>query len=210
MDLQSDQSVSGVKEFQRKVWVDEPQGYAALAGWNNATCCAIYAENAASHSTRTVGVGAVVPLTTDWGLSTDGRARADGGFHTTLMATRGPIVMTTPMVPEKEVYLSGSGRLVNGEARVSLDPDISSGVARSAPIRIIVTPAGMCNGIAVMERDASGFTVRELANGTSDAAFDWLVIARQAASPGSRAAAAMPAVLPEIRPAVAYDRNPEE
>jgi hypothetical protein len=38
---------------------------------------------------------------------------------------------------------------------------------------------GDCNGVCVAEKTATGFTVRELRGGTSNATFDWEVAAKR-------------------------------
>jgi len=104
--------------------------------------------------------------------------------------------MTSPLVPETEVYISGSAVLVRGKARVDLDRDMADVISPSQSIKVILTPTAMCNGLAVTEKRSSGFKVEELASGNSNATFDWLVIARKAVSMDNREAEEMPTVIP--------------
>jgi hypothetical protein len=48
------------------------------------------------------------------------------------------------------------------------------------PLRVFVQVEGECNGVYVTEKSSDGFTVRELAHGTSDAPFSWSVVATRA------------------------------
>ncbi len=46
-------------------------------------------------------------------------------------------------------------------------------------MRVQVTLTGDCNGVYVSEKTATGFTVRELRGGASNATFDWEVAAKR-------------------------------
>jgi hypothetical protein len=73
----------------------------------------------------------------------------------------------------------GMGQLAGGEARIALDPTFAEAVAVDAehPLLVQITPAADCNGVYVSDRSAVGFSVRELAGGTSNAPFFWEVSA---------------------------------
>ncbi|MCX7769189.1 MAG: hypothetical protein N2110_09255 [Flavobacteriales bacterium] len=70
----------------------------------------------------------------------------------------------------------GQGRLVQGQAYVSLDPLFLETVFidEAHPMIVTVTPLGDCKGLFV-EPGTSGFWVRELQGGTSNIAFSWRV-----------------------------------
>ncbi len=81
-----------------------------------------------------------------------------------------------------ELTLSGTGRLENGTSMIDLsliDPDFAKNISAETPIKVIVTLTEPANGIYVAEKSAYGFRVAELNAGTTDAAFDWIVIARR-------------------------------
>jgi hypothetical protein len=82
-----------------------------------------------------------------------------------------------------EVYFfdRGGGQLVNGVAVIALDPVWLETVTIDAdhPMRVQVTLTGDCNGVYVAEKTATGFTVRELRGGASNATFDWEVAAKR-------------------------------
>lgn len=74
-------------------------------------------------------------------------------------------------------YISGSGTLQGGKARVDFSAAQNSIFASLVSFRVFLTPVGSCGGLCVTAKDAKGFSVEEVANGTSDAAFDWMVVA---------------------------------
>ena len=81
----------------------------------------------------------------------------------------------------KEIQLSGSSRLIKGEAKVFFDYSFTSIISDEVPLRVLITPTtGTIKGqMYVAEKTVYGFVVKEL-NGGSDGEFDWLVIARTA------------------------------
>jgi hypothetical protein len=81
-----------------------------------------------------------------------------------------------------ELTLSGSERLENGQKLIDLtliDEEFVKNISIETPLKILITPAEEMNGVYIAERNAYSFRVKELNGGTSNAAFDWLVIARR-------------------------------
>jgi hypothetical protein len=75
--------------------------------------------------------------------------------------------------PEAAVFLRGTTRLVNGEAKVGL-PDHFVHVANLDKMTVQVTalsPDSM--GLAVVGKGPEGFVVRELRQGSGNYDFDW-------------------------------------
>lgn len=73
----------------------------------------------------------------------------------------------------------GTGHLVNGSARVALDPLFAETIEGSG-LQVFLTPrSGSSKGLAVEQQDATGFTVVELGNGKGSYAFDYRVVARR-------------------------------
>jgi hypothetical protein len=106
----------------------------------------------------------------------------------------GPRAVTAPLAEAPQIELCGHARLDCGRADVEVDPAIADMVLHTDEHRclIFVTPAAPCNGLAVVDRAPGRFTVQELAGGTSDAPFDWLLVARIPAQLGSAEAHAVP------------------
>jgi hypothetical protein len=125
--------------------------YYALTAWNN------------------TGTGNTVQ-----GFYVRGHGYATGGWQVPLGGGRGFGVVS----PEMEIMASGTGRLSGGRASVDLDLTFRDAVSSDVPLKVIVTPNSMCNGTCVTNRSAGRFTVAELADGKSNAGFDWIAIGR--------------------------------
>lgn len=93
-----------------------------------------------------------------------------------------PRVLFAPEAPEVVFQDYGIGQLVNGEARILMDPVFKRGIHVDAdsPLKVYVTLEGDCNGIYVTDKSADGFTVKELKGGTSSVPFSWQIVATRA------------------------------
>jgi hypothetical protein len=101
-----------------------------------------------------------------------------------------------------EIQLSGSAKIVGGEARVFFDFSFSSIISDKVPLRVLVTPTQITQGqLFVTEKTVNGF-VAKLMNGSGDVEFDWLVIARRKGFDGDVAVSPTPSVEPTPSPAL--------
>ena len=78
---------------------------------------------------------------------------------------------------DTEFVFSGSDALVDGERRITFNLDTKLLIDNTKPIKVSITLTDEANGVFVTSKDETGFTVKELANGESNATFDWVVIA---------------------------------
>ncbi|MFA5127371.1 MAG: hypothetical protein WC457_00005, partial [Patescibacteria group bacterium] len=79
-----------------------------------------------------------------------------------------------------EITLSGTGTLQMGEVVITFATGTQEIIDETSPIKVNVTLTSLdANGIAVIEKSAQGFKVKELGGGTSNATFDWMVIAKR-------------------------------
>jgi hypothetical protein len=77
--------------------------------------------------------------------------------------------------PEAGAYERGTSRLVNGVATITF-PDHFGLVANHETMTVMLTPLSAdCKGLAVIEKTAAGFTVKELFQGEGTYEFDWEV-----------------------------------
>ena len=95
-------------------------------------------------------------------------------------------IMPYPNDPKKEiayscmeggeagVYVRGRGRLINGEATVTL-PKHFTFVSEEEGLSANITPAGKCNGIYVEKITNKELKVKELLNGTSNTEFFYVI-----------------------------------
>lgn len=92
------------------------------------------------------------------------------------------VALSCPEAPENLFQDYGSGQLVNGRARIALDPILSKNIVVDAvhPLRVFVQLEGDCNGVYVTNKNAGGFDVVELMNGSSNTPFTWTVTANRA------------------------------
>ncbi len=92
------------------------------------------------------------------------------------------VVMSAPEAPENLFMDYGVGQLVNGKAKISLDPNFSKNIVVNAkhPLRVVVQLEGDCNGVYVTNKTQNGFEVVELKGGTSNVPFTYQVIANRA------------------------------
>jgi hypothetical protein len=92
------------------------------------------------------------------------------------------VALSCPEAPENLFQDYGSGQLVNGRARIDLDPILSKNIVVDAthPLRVFVQLEGDCNGVFVTNKSGDGFNVVELMNGTSNTPFTWTVAANRA------------------------------
>lgn len=80
---------------------------------------------------------------------------------------------------DKELVLSGSSQLENGLKKIELPLIDQEVIDPTASIKVSVTLTGEAKGVFVSEKNYQGFTVKELGNGTSNATFDWMLIAKR-------------------------------
>lgn len=77
--------------------------------------------------------------------------------------------------PEAGAYDRGTATLVNGEATVTFSDHFEL-VANATTMTVLLTPLSAdSEGMAVIEKTATGFKVKELHGGTGNYAFDWEV-----------------------------------
>lgn len=93
-----------------------------------------------------------------------------------------PITMFAPEAPEILFQDYGVGKLTNGSAYISIDPNFSKNIRVDAnhPLKVFVQLEGDCNGVYVTNKTANGFTVKELQNGQSNVSFSWSIVATRA------------------------------
>lgn len=119
--------------------------------------------------------------------------------------------------PESWFEDFGTDQLVNGRARVRLDPDFDA-LVRGDHYQVFLTPEGDCNGLYVSAKNPHTFEVRELKGGSGSLAFSYRVVAKRRDIPGPRlekvdvpAAPARPAAPAAVAPAPTLPRlTPEQ
>ena len=120
-----------------------------------------YFSNAGGSST--VDTMLAVNLPDQVGVWTNGTfvSMAGSSIVTELPTRAEPRTVTSPLSAGPEIHLSGPARLEGGRAVVELDADAADVALHTAEhqYRVNVTPAGMCNGLAVTDREPGRFVV---------------------------------------------------
>jgi hypothetical protein len=92
--------------------------------------------------------------------------------------------MFCPEAPEILFQDYGTGKLVNGKARIELDPVLIKNiyVDDQHPLKVFIQLEGDCNGVYVTNKSQNGFDVIELQGGSSNVPFSWSIVASRADS----------------------------
>jgi hypothetical protein len=178
-------------------------GDTAAAGfYNNSSAPVVYARNTHSNRGAITGLNVLVGSNYDYGVSSNGYVGSYSGsaLLTHLPTRNGHRVVTSPLSVEAEVQASGSAKLTKGKATVQFEADVMDMILHNAEhtYRVLLTATGQCNGLAVVNKSGDSFIVEELNNGTSDASFDWFIIARKPEELGAPNAATLPEKLPDL------------
>jgi len=140
-------------------------GYYTLVAYNsNSSGSPLYAYNAAGNGCYIDSSGninctgsknAVVPI--------------DGGQR--------KVALSAIESPKNWFEDFGSGQLSNGSAVVMIDPEYQETVNTEMDYKVFPVPRGDCKGLYIANETPSSFEVRELGSGTSNAGFDYRIVA---------------------------------
>ena len=84
-----------------------------------------------------------------------------------------------PSTTEPTVEDFGEARLVNGSARVALDPAFANVIHQRGQYMVFLTPEGDNRGLFVVNRTLNGFEVRESQGGRSTIGFSYRIVAKR-------------------------------
>lgn len=118
-------------------------------------------------------------------VQTNGDLTVDSDVQVSGNSNIGTLVVKGDLTAGGRVYSRGTGlmcaqaQLSGGRADVPFAPHQQAAVAGRS-YTVLVMPSEACNGLCVVQKNASGFVVEELNNGTSTITFDWFV------APGDR------------------------
>lgn len=118
-----------------------------------------------------------------WNGSTQYKILGTGTVSTTAKDLQGKkVVLHAPETPEIYFQDYGNGKLVNGKARIILDPIMTKNITvnEKHPLQVFIQLNGDCKGVFVTNRTANGFDVTELQGGNSNVEFTWSITANRA------------------------------
>lgn len=111
------------------------------------------------------------------GQYTDGSSISNKGYAVVNTNSNGEKVATyVPTSTTVDVSTKGTGKLVNGTAKIYFDKSYASLTDKNKPVIVTVSPMGETKGVYVTEVTAEGFVVKENGNGNSNVSFYWIAI----------------------------------
>lgn len=111
------------------------------------------------------------------------KIQGPGGVATVVKDLKDNLVtLVCPEAPEHLFEDYGHAELVNGKAHVELDPILTKNIVVDSkhPLKVFVQLEGDCKGVYVYNKTATGFDVKELADGNATVKFTYHVIANRA------------------------------
>lgn len=115
------------------------------------------------------------------GQYTDGSSISNKGYAVINTKNNGNKTVTYAATSTTvDVSTKGTGKLVNGTAKIAFDANYSELTAKDKPVIVTVTPMGETKGVYIAEVTNDGFIVKENGNGTSNASFYWIAIGEKA------------------------------
>lgn len=115
-----------------------------------------------------------------YGVFSQGKFAATGTKSAVVPSSKGHIELYAEEATEVWFSDYGEGRLVQGRARIDLDPHFLETVAvdERSPFKVFVQLEGEAGGVYV-RKDSTGFDVIELQHGKSNAPFSYRVVAKR-------------------------------
>lgn len=147
-------------------------------------------------------VGRLVGKDDSWEVDNEGR------FITRLATSGGKKSLYSLQSGETEYMFSGSSHLQDGVARIDFDDVTKEIIDAEKPMKINITLTSEARGVYVGTKDGTGFVVNELQGGTSNATFDYVVIATRKGKVAQEAASQNGVVAPVQNAPVAAPSEP--
>ena len=120
-------------------------------------------------------------------MTTAGDTSCTGALKT-VNATSDETKVETYAVQSAENWFEDAAtvQLVNGVARVNLEPIFGKTVNTGVEYHVFLTPDGDCKGLYVSNKSATGFEVHELGGGKSSIPFEYRIMAKRAGHEAER------------------------
>jgi hypothetical protein len=90
--------------------------------------------------------------------------------------------MAAPEAPEALFQDYGIGKLIDGYAKIDIDPVLTKNIRvdETHPMKVFIQLEGDCKGVYVFNKTASSFEVKELQSGNSNVSFSYQIVAFRA------------------------------
>lgn len=91
-------------------------------------------------------------------------------------------IMAAPEAPEALFQDYGIGKLINGYAKIEIDPVLTKNIRvdETHPMKVFIQLEGDCKGVYVFNKTATSFEVKELQSGDSNVSFSYQIVAFRA------------------------------
>ena len=91
-------------------------------------------------------------------------------------------IMAAPEAPEALFQDYGIGKLINGYAKIDIDPVLTKNIRvdEAHPMKVFIQLEGDCKGVYVFNKTATSFEVKELQSGNSTVSFSYQIVAFRA------------------------------
>ncbi len=91
-------------------------------------------------------------------------------------------IMAAPEAPEALFQDYGIGKLINGYAKIDIDPVLTKNIRvdETHPMKVFIQLEGDCKGVYVFNKTATSFEVKELQSGNSNVSFSYQIVAFRA------------------------------
>jgi hypothetical protein len=115
-----------------------------------------------------------------YGVYSEGDMACSGAKPAVVRTSEGPTEMYCVEATELWFEDFGTGRLTNGQAQIDLARDFLETVTIDAdnPMKVFIQLADDCNGVYV-KKGLTSFEIIELGSGTSNASFDYRIVAKR-------------------------------
>jgi len=134
----------------------------------------------------------------------------DGRFITRLETSDGQKSLYSIQSAETEYVFSGSAKLQGGVARVDFDVVTREIIDPEKPMKINITLTSEALGVYMSGKDGSGFVVKEVQGGKSDATFDYVVIATRKGKVEPMAQPEVEVPVPQVEQPPADNSEPDQ
>ncbi|MFC1612494.1 beta strand repeat-containing protein, partial [Patescibacteria group bacterium] len=115
-----------------------------------------------------------------WSIDENGNFSTKGEIIKTVTTSQGDKDVYPVYNEDPTIMLTGSGEIINGEARILFDPILSEVMDPNEPIETAVTLTSQgVQGIYVAEKSIADILVREINGGLGTATFDYIIIAKR-------------------------------
>jgi hypothetical protein len=107
------------------------------------------------------------------GVYVSGDLKVTGTKNAVVSTSQGERKMSAVEAPTVNFVTAGSSKLVNGEAKVKIEPLFLETINTEAGYKVLLTPMSNCQ-LYVSNKNKDGFVVR-LSSGEKDCSFDWFL-----------------------------------